>query len=583
MALPTSPPRTRLDASITPGQLDPTSGQHSSSLTLRILDSFGTPISDGTTVYLLQAPSSAATIGITLASAVSTDGIVYFDSVPIAQSLSVSIRGSLYSVSSLDTPGDSKSATVIMNLNHPELWFRAIDDKGNPLRNGRLSCQLYTLANNDTAASYSIRISDGFGMSSFELRGHYVEGDLRFVCITDHQASIGARIDISRELPNEQIQLGDIPFLPAPIVLRGQVVDGEKPVVGATIAYQALCGNGATADWSSLDIDVRSDREGRFSLRSMVQSALWRVQATSEGYCSRRKVFAPGSEAKLELMQHLTIGGTIQLDRGVSTRGMSCVLKSEDTLSAKEIERNTSRCNLAKDGAFTLYDVLPGRYHLCLQLGSSEIMLGSVVVPEKADLESLVFDMRGTVRRVDIICTATDYVDAQIDGVVYVERDGSNTDNIWILDSGTAMALVTEPSITGTILARGFLAEEFKCDEPTCRQMLRQAPKIVLDLPRSVSLPADPFGLYVALTPVQGSLYQEWWGPFVRGSEIEVFPYELGDFEIHVEVRRVFGSGSLFVRGGRADNAIRVVDLSPVQRKLLDAKDMGIKEVLGGF
>ncbi len=218
--------------------------------------------------------------------------------------------------------GESVVARVPLHAPAPTIRGRIVDPDGRPLSNESLLCELWSLR--ETQWHVEARRSDGDGRFA-GFGGPYLqdEGAWALHFALARAPELVARVTLPAPVRAGPIELGDVVLGPAPLLVRGEVVDEDgRPVRAAELQFSELVEwpwEPGVLDWNPLPRgSLASAADGRFELRSWSQSPRLLLELRRSGYqrSPRLELTVPTLDLGVVLLAEGALAGRIVTARG---------------------------------------------------------------------------------------------------------------------------------------------------------------------------------------------------------------------------------------------------------------------------
>jgi hypothetical protein len=182
--------------------------------------------------------------------------------------------------------GEVVERTIVLQLEHPLLEFRALDLGGDPLGGIALELELHESRSFLGTPRWSGR-SEEDGRFTVELRGEFEPGDTRILVVRGRGGEIGARLELSQGFEPGLVPMGDLVLGPAPVLVSGRVEDSAgDPVFGARVTVKTPFNEtqgrdgGRVTGWRASGLEATSGADGTFSIEGL--RAAVRLQLLAE-------------------------------------------------------------------------------------------------------------------------------------------------------------------------------------------------------------------------------------------------------------------------------------------------------------
>lgn len=262
--------------------------------------------------------------------------------------------------------GERAHMTVALGSDHPVLRLRVLDGEREPLRSTELAARLVTVEDGDRSSHEESRATDPEGLLWVDvprLWGREGERALELQLASPAAGAGGrARVDLSRDLPNGLVDLGDVVLGRAEVLVTGVVLSPDgSPAAGASIEVSVPheYGEGQVYHEPRDDLGATADAAGRFEVVGELEGDALRLGASVDDVHSAPVDCRRGArEVRLELREGGRVAGRLLLDEGVDPRSLHLVVLPADDRAQDWNARRTAQ--VAPGGAFEVTQVLPG-------------------------------------------------------------------------------------------------------------------------------------------------------------------------------------------------------------------------------
>jgi protocatechuate 3,4-dioxygenase beta subunit len=490
----------------------------SGTLTVRMTDSQGAPITDQIWIHVTPLIERRSQPGYfdrgerhsVWAKEVSEVIVPY---VTAGNKLRLSVRGyGLFAgaqrdIEALD-PGEQRTETLVVDGPLPYFVGRVVLPSGEPveatylnIKSGPVSRQRVELAPDGSfrlVFTNQRSSSDTRAAVRLLIRPRGADGTY------GTGATLTGEFDAAVPLPGAPVDVGDVVMKEAPVFASGTVVDDAgKPIEGASISIYTKFNQRADPEdfgWNSAGVPYHhTDSGGRFQVAADLPAGEYAIRATAKGYVVRSAVrFLSGQrDIVLQVSPQRFLSGRLLLPNGVDTEQCK-VVATVPGATREEKTYISFYSGVAGNGKFAIAGMRAPAVQLALQYGQDKVQLAALdgVLPRTSAVEIPEelnpWDVRKDLRRIAFDVRLFDGTPASTGLVAY----GSQS---FVIEGGRVEALakaeeddevfVVAPGHLPTILNVGTLPEEV--------ELLRGIPvRVAIES----ALPALPDGVRVSVS-----------------------------------------------------------------------------------
>jgi len=314
--------------------------------------------------------------------ATAADGVARFEHVEVGHELSVRVSraGTRVATRALarspDRPGGEVRVAVTLGTDHPVVLLRAVDADGAPLAATRVDYSVQRVTRYPGADLDGYVATDADGRLRVDLDRAWEEGMQRTLMLSAEGGARAARIDLSRELPDGETDLGDVVLAEPPVFVGGRVVDASgRGGAEARLHLRRHLTGGRNARWDDVwEFEHRSGPDGRFEVREATVGDSFRLHAEAGARFSRVVPFRAGDDALvLALEETGSLAGSVLVDPGVDPGLLQVEVQAADRERADRVldYDETSRVPDA-EGVFGFPALLAGPYDVRVRIHRSD-------------------------------------------------------------------------------------------------------------------------------------------------------------------------------------------------------------------
>ncbi len=446
--------------------------------------------------------------------------------------------------------GEEVLARLVLPEPKVVLIFRALNDRGEVLTNRRFESEVTrALAGSSISSAPLSYESDGEGRLRIPLFETWSEGMTLTVVLKHRDPSSGealeAELDVSREPPPGEMDLGDVVLESPNVLVAGRVIDDAgAPVASAQIcvkAYEQSAGEEPRL-WSTHYQSAGSD--GRFSIPDREISAELRLIATALDFISSDPLPFERHERDLVITLHRggALEGSIVPPEGVSASAFRAeAFPTEIGRDLAEDRDRVQRSSVDGGGGFLLRGLTAGRVTVAVRLAPGDELLLEIPDVEVVDGETMrdprlqQIELAERVRALSIAVLRPDGRPAD-GGWVHVCGDGDGGDGgepAFLIENGEALVIGPAEPLELEVNVPGFRIARLLAVESDREVVLEHAFQVRLELDPEVELLPEGTMLQVRLESVGGSggsgsgrlgLYRGaertgWWSSFFGADE----------------------------------------------------------------
>ncbi len=483
--------------------------------------------------------------------------------------------------------GEEVVARLVLPEPRVGLIFRVLNDRGELLTKRSFESEVTrALAGSSITGAPLSYESDGEGRLRIPLFETWSEGMTLTLGLKHRDPSSGetleAGLDVSRELPPGEVDLGDVVLRPPNVLVAGRVIDGAgAPVVSAQICVKAY-EQSATGEeprlWSTHYQSAGWD--GRFSVPDREISAELQLLATAVGFISSDPLPFKRHERDLVITLHRggALEGSIVPPEGVSSSAFQAeAFPTEIGRDLAEDRDRVQRASVDGSGGFLLRGLTAGRVTVAVRLAPGDELLVEIPDVEIADGETTRdprlqrIELAESVRALSIGVLRPDGRPAD-GGWIRVRGDPQQMEAGFLIENGVALVIGPAEPLDLEVNVPGFRIARLFAVESDREVVLEHAFRIRLELDSEVELPPEGTMLQVRLESVgepdaaqslglyRGAERTGWWNSFFGadentfGASREVFVtiQEIGTYAVQ-----------FYLVLGQPDGAISSTTISP--------------------
>jgi hypothetical protein len=558
-------------------------------LVVELVTSAGLPLTRSTSVSLVPraAVASESQQRETSERAMSKEGLARFAHVELGLTFTVAVsvpgREEIRAEASGPTlVGEEARARIVCGAEPTTLVGRLVDADGTPIAKRKVKSTFIVASGGGSSTQGTSLETDADGRFRHLLHLAYDAGSTRtwiLSCTLDGSPlALSAHVDLSRELPAGDFELGNVRLTPTRLIASGVVNDDTgAAIAGAVVNSRALPGLG----------EVKSDESGRFALygaTDMLEVDLGARLARAQS--DRLPIRVGATDVRIVMGRKGGLEGSLLVDEHTPV----AMLRVRVAPQNKRVMITNLR--LERANTFQARELDPGEADVSLILGDDEEPVWSiagvqVIAGETTrDPRMQEIDLRGLFQTLRIQVLAQDQRPIE-DGYVLVTGavPSHGQVNAAAIARGQAELPVHRLPVDLELVSTGFLtARLLQVDGPRT-VVLERAIEVKLVLDSSFPLPEEPYSLQANLLPLvddRVSPLDRYVTIFRRGQvsgqsspssltdahtfgpsrEIRVFVTELGPQKLYfVSIRKSsYGSDSNLVEA-RAQDA--VVEIGP--------------------
>jgi hypothetical protein len=399
--------------------------------------------------------------------------------------------------------GEELVQRLVVGAPETTLLFRVLDPRNQPLAQSQVEVEITMHTGRSSISTGGERLpTDAEGRVRMPLLDRWYAGSTLVLGLT-HETGLAAEVDLSREFPPGEADLGDVAMKVPPVLVAGRLVDVDgKPVSYAQVKVETHAGNdpSATQWWPILW--ANSGEDGSFSFAEGTTASDLRLAVSSQDFIDPEPLpFARGArDLMIVLERGGALAGSILAPEGLSPTTFELRCGSQESWD------NSGA--IEADGTFVLRGLAPDSVDVsvCLVPGQARLkdIHGVAVVDGETTRDPRLqgIDCRDLLSALHVSVKSADGLPADGGWVRVLGSTGREAG--FLIEQGKALVLGPREPLDLEINVPGHRIERRFDVRSDLEVALQAAFRVRLELAREVELPAEPTRLQVRLERLSG-------------------------------------------------------------------------------